>query len=513
MWIRILHPGNRAALAPARARLILLAVLVLAGWSGLHPSAGLVAMTGLAVAAGTAFIALQRQFNLGFLALVVVAFLVHWELDTGTQVSLNPAFLLALALVALWFLRRLACYDRSTTLPINEPAALEPPASPRSPIRAGLSPAVPGTGPGIPALAFILTATLSLLAGNLPWILVAPARASLPAQAAGWLLCVLPIALLLVAGEQLRDLRWLRRLTWLFLALGSLYLAGLFLPAGNPLASLFVRESAGAMFWTWLPALALGQALFNRDLPLHGRFLLLLLVAAGLYGGWHHGRQEWVSGWLPPLVAVLALLWLRSWRLGLVFTGALVALFLLNAGPLYTRVMSAGQQYSLSSRAAAWPILWDLFTASPILGLGPANYYHYTRLYPLWGWYVKFNSHNNYLDIALQNGLLGLALFLWLALALGRVGWRLRRCIRPDLAPGADSRASPAFDRAYANSALAGLAGLLVSGWMGDWFLGFLYNVGLPGFRASLFAWLFLAGLLSLDANYPNSHDTVRTRP
>lgn len=44
--------------------------------------------------------------------------------------------------------------------------------------------------------------------------------------------------------------------------------------------------------------------------------------------------------------------------------------------------------------------------------------------------------------------------------------------------------------------ALGGLAGTLMSGMLGDWFLPFVYNVGLVGFRSSVFAWLFLGGLV-----------------
>jgi len=54
------------------------------------------------------------------------------------------------------------------------------------------------------------------------------------------------------------------------------------------------------------------------------------------------------------------------------------------------------------------------FLKLTLLGVGPANYYHYTLINPIIGWYVKFNSHNNYLDLLAQTGILGLACFLWL---------------------------------------------------------------------------------------------------
>jgi hypothetical protein len=131
--------------------------------------------------------------------------------------------------------------------------------------------------------------------------------------------------------------------------------------------------------------------------------------------------------------------------------------------------------------------MYDLVKMSPVLGLGPSNYNHYTPMYPLLGWYVKFNSHNNYWDIAAPTGLVGLALFAWLAAELGEMGWRVRRRVRDG------------FSRGYAAGALGGLAGMFAAGWMGDWFLPFTYNIGFPGFRAAMFAWLFLGGLMALE--------------
>ena len=45
---------------------------------------------------------------------------------------------------------------------------------------------------------------------------------------------------------------------------------------------------------------------------------------------------------------------------------------------------------------------------------------------------------------------------------------------------------------------LAALTAILISGAFADWFLPFLYNIGIPGFQASVFLWLFCGGLLSL---------------
>ncbi len=41
----------------------------------------------------------------------------------------------------------------------------------------------------------------------------------------------------------------------------------------------------------------------------------------------------------------------------------------------------------------------------------------------------EFNSHNNYVDIVAQIGLLGLAAFLWFFWEAGKLGWHLRSIV------------------------------------------------------------------------------------
>ena len=71
--------------------------------------------------------------------------------------------------------------------------------------------------------------------------------------------------------------------------------------------------------------------------------------------------------------------------------------------------------------------------------------------------------------------------------ALGRLGWRLRASV------------GQGFARGYVHAGLAGLAGTLAAGMLGDWFIPFVYNIGLAGFRASVLSWLFLGGLIALQ--------------
>jgi O-antigen ligase len=130
----------------------------------------------------------------------------------------------------------------------------------------------------------------------------------------------------------------------------------------------------------------------------------------------------------------------------------------------------------------------EIVKVNPLLGLGPSNYRFYTPLFPILGWYVQFNSHNNYVDIVAQVGLLGLACLFWFYWAIGKIGWQLR--LR---APAGG------FERAYVLGCIGGLAGMIVAGMLGDWVLPFVYNIGVEGMRASAMGWLFLGGLVALE--------------
>jgi O-antigen ligase len=153
---------------------------------------------------------------------------------------------------------------------------------------------------------------------------------------------------------------------------------------------------------------------------------------------------------------------------------------------------------SWGGRLALYQATLDLIKEHPILGLGPAAYRQYglTRRLSLGvgrAVYLKpfISSHNNYLDVYAQMGLVGLGLFIWFWLEMGLVGWRAvtRRQYDPD----------SGFECGYVHGALAGLLATSVSMLLADWFLPFVYNAGFPAFRSSILAWLFLGGLLAIE--------------
>jgi O-antigen ligase len=195
--------------------------------------------------------------------------------------------------------------------------------------------------------------------------------------------------------------------------------------------------------------------------------------------------SDWKSGWLPPLAAAAILLSFKFRRL-LILT---VPFGIFAAYSLVTGAIST-EEYSWGTRVDAWKIVLEISKQNPLFGLGFANYYWYTPLFSIRGWYIQFNSHSQYVDLIAQIGYLGLLSFLWIFFEVGRLSLRLIRAL-PD-----------GFVRAYSFGVLAGVVGALAAGFLVDWILPFAYNIGFTGFRASVLLWLFFGGLVSVEQIY-----------
>ncbi len=412
----------------------------------------LVLIPGLGVA-----VVFLRRPAWGLLALIGGSLLVPFSLGTGTQTGINITILTLVLLLGLWLLDMIVLRRR---------------------LRLTLSRVV------VASLAILVSATLAFLAGQLPWFQVpsAPMSAQLGGLAVFWL----SVVAFLLAAHQIQDMLWLQRLVWLFLALGALYVVGGLLPASRPtIDALFPHGATGSVFWIWLVSLAFGQAVFNRQLSGRWRWALGALVVAVFYAGLVRTRS-WVSGWLPPLVSVVAILVVGRPRLGM-----LAALAAGLSGIVYRetifRIIYLENEYSFLTRVEAWRIVFEIIKVNPVLGLGPANYRFYTPLFSILGWYVQFNSHNQYVDLVAQTGILGLASFLWFVWEVWRLGWRLR------------DRVCGGFAQAYIYGTLGAVGGMLAAGMLGDWVLPFVYNIGMEGMRASVLGWLFLGGLVVIE--------------
>lgn len=394
-----------------------------------------------------------RWAGLEYSTLLVAAVMVPLPLPGG----LNVPLLVAIFACAWWltqqFLRRRISVDRSSVTTAT--------------------------------LAFIGVALLSFIVGQYPWF-PAPG-APMRAQLGGLALFVVSGGVLLAVGHQIKDLLQLERLTWLFVIVGGAFAVQQALPA-NPVSSMMDRitspDTVGSMFWVWIVAISYSQALFNDDLSPLKRGAMALVGTAAIYRGLVVAFS-WASGWLPPLVALGVLLLVRFPRLTVAGAALGAAPALIVSGMAIDKVMG-GESYSWMTRVEALSVVFEMMKTNPLFGFGPANYYHYTLLFPILGWWVRFNSHNNYIDIVAQTGVIGLVVFGWLSLSLGVMALRVRR------------RALDGFSKAYMMGALAGLAASLVAAALADWIVPFAYNIGTRGFRSSVLFWIFMGGVLAI---------------
>jgi len=420
----------------------------------------------LVVGMGTVVL-LQRPL-LGLLALVSAALVVRKEFGTGTAVAVNPATLLLPALLALWLLdmvrqRELRLAPSQTNKPL---------------------------------LLFLLAGLLSLLIGDALWDPAVPRSGNFTlVQLAQWTIFAFSAGAFWLTGNLVRDEIWLRRLTFFFLALAG-GLAILFvLPQASVLMNRMTTHALiRAPFWLLLAALAGGQLLFNRELSAGWRSFLVATLGAVLVYAFHLQREA-ASNWVSVVAVAGMLAWLRWPRL----RWPVVALFLVlaSSGLLSSAVYDfaggdAEWEESGGSRLALIKRVVEVTMRNPVTGLGPAAYRPYARMKPLpyqralW-LEPKISSHNNYVDLFSHVGLLGLGLFFWFAAEVVRLGLRLR------------ARFTEGFAAGYVNAMLAAWAGALVLMLFADWILPFVYNIGFPGFQASVLVWLFLGGLVALE--------------
>jgi O-Antigen ligase len=337
--------------------------------------------------------------------------------------------------------------------------------------------------PFLPLAVFLIFSLLSFGIGQLPWFTYAE-HAPLTAQSGGLAIVIFSLGAFLLTAHLVNDLRWLKALTWVFIFFGMIYVLGRFADWGGIDRIYQSGLSAGSLFWTWLAALTFGQFFINKSMRMRWRLVLAFCVMLIFYVAIKQA-YGWKSGWLPPLVAVTAIIAIRYWRrlLPLVPIGVLVAYFIAT--------QSIGtDEYSWGTRLDAWFIVTEIVRVSPLFGLGFANYYWYTPLFPIRGYAVHFNSHSQYVDLLAETGIIGLLIFFWFFGEVARVGLNLR------------DRVPEGFAQAYVYGALGGLVGTIFAGFLVDWVLPFVYNIGLTGFRASVVGWLFLGGLISLEHMY-----------
>ncbi|MGB8647037.1 MAG: O-antigen ligase family protein [Anaerolineae bacterium] len=410
-----------------------------------------------ALIAVPALLVLMLRPQLGLPALMIADLVVPFAIATGTQTVVNITILLLPLLLALWIIEMLRHHHVEW-----------------------LSSRV-----NVPLFLFCVSATVSLAAGIVPWNPFAH-TAPFATQLAGWAVFILSAGAFWLLANRIQTEHQLKVLVGVFLVMSTPYILSRLTPWQGLQGVLITYGADGSVFWTWITALSLGQLLFNQKLRPWPRFYLIFLLGVSFVACYFFNRL-WTSGWVPMAITIGALIWLRSWRVGLLVTVIALGVLLYTSPDFFAALLGA-KQYSTDTRLEAWRVVvTQVIPNSPIIGLGPANYYFYTQLYGILGYAVSFNSHNQYVDIMAEMGIVGLGLYVWLQLQLGSLAWSLRNRFKGD------------FMQGYVFACLGAMVGMAEGGMQNDWILPFAYNIGLNGFRASVLAWLFLGGLVFIE--------------
>ena len=403
--------------------------------------------------------------GLGMAVITFAALLIDFQIGTGTGSSVNAAMLALVGMIGVWLVNIVINREEISIISLET---------------------------FIPLILFVVFSIISFIAGQITWYSFA-GETSVAAQLGGLSIFIFSALAFWWTGSQVDKLYWLK-IALITLFIGALmYYVGRIVP--RSVASTFrlnlPRGAAGSMLFVWSACMALSQGLLNRRMHWILRIICLSIPVLGVYVAFFQLRG-WVSGYLPLFAVMAIVFWLGFPKQGLLigFVVAVVGLFQIQT-ILERYVFIGDNSYSLGTRLDAWKIVGEIASISPIFGLGPANYYNITPLFPIRGYAVQFNSHSQYVDLYAQVGIVGLVLFFWFFWRAWKLGWTLRSQVE-----------QYSFEYAYIIGAMGGVVGTLVSAALGDWVIPFVYNIGFNGFRASILCWLFLGGLVAIKRIY-----------
>jgi O-antigen ligase len=451
----IAHATTQPRRSPWRTILLVgsitLAVLLLSAAVGILAGNGRGALTMLFIAVPAAIFGLVitvRWFEMVVLALPLAALAVPFDVPTGTETRLPVALLLAMGLWSIWLASML----------IRRRLAFAPSLM------------------NWPALCFAAICCISLVWGIAwrdPVLIDAPKFIFV--QVASLLTILVSIGAALLIGNYVRTEARLKYMVGAFLVCGTLMaITELF-----HISQHFLNDRGLWGMWTVIPAYCVLIA--QPKLRWRWRLLLIAVIILTLYQTMIV-NADWLSGWVPTVVALFVATFLRSKKA--FFVLLIVAVIVgYSAQGFFTEVADDNVNDGSLERLSLWDQNWRVVRAHWLFGTGPAGYALYYMTY-----YREDarSTHNNYLDILAQFGFSGMLTWLWLAFAGVVEGWLLIR------------RAQPGFLRTLAIVATAGWVGAQASMFLGDWILPFAYNQGVGGYRYTVYSWLFLGTLISI---------------
>ncbi len=394
--------------------------------------------------------------ELGPLLILIAAAFIPIILPTGTESRLVDSFLLTLFFSANWVFKMILVDKRHSLKP--------------SPLNT-------------PLLWFMVVVMFSIAWS---WAfkdpLMDPAKLSnkfvFVQFASALTMIMLPAAFLLVANH-VNEMKWVK------IMYGLMMVAGLLAIAGRYAFNRAILVNDEGLFTMWITVLGIGVGLFYHKLPWKWRGPLLGLGLAAIMFRFIY-QISWLAGWLPPFVALSALVFMRSKKLFLIVL-LLGAIFIAsNADYYFGEVLGAETDESGHTRLAALEVNWRITGKHLLFGTGPAGYAaYYMSYFPDDG----MATHNNVIDILAQTGIVGLSLCLWFFFALVWMGYKL--CLR--LKNRGD------FAESMANAAFAGTVSCIIAMIIGDWLFPFTYTQTIAGFDYIVYSWLFMGMIPVLE--------------
>lgn len=336
-----------------------------------------------------------------------------------------------------------------------------------------------------PALALAMAASIALLASYPAWDpAVSTAHRKLLIQLTELGLTLFNVALALICVSSLNSLKRVRAVFAVIVVVGFAKL---------------IWEISLLRLPPFLAGEGWGRVIMNVVPP---SFMMALAYTQFLYAENPRKRLAWLLGLLFLLLAVLGT---RSIPNMVDALAAVLFISLVKARrhlPLIILVVSisifAGawdklilyeQQTSIPYRLRLAEFGWQLFFASPVLGVGPGNYVPYAdAILPL-GWSARSvglsRPHNDLMYWLVTTGIVGALAFAWLYLALFRTGFRLLREVQDD------------SSKAMVLGIMAGWFGALFS--MGGGQHALLITELLSSFVTSMYYWVLLGLLMARE--------------
>lgn len=412
-----------------------------------------------------------KNFQSGLFIVVLSAFFVNVGIGTGTQTRIPASMILTGFLVGVWLLAMLV----------------------RKRLR------LVSSDVNAPLLGFILISIISVPWSGLFWrpeLFLVTAGAGTPfqiVQLAGLALMILLPSLFFLGLNSLKERRWIKAICGVIFLVGAIALVGNL--THRQLSFGVLNVNTGGLFPLWIVALVYAQILFNDQLKTWQRGALGVLFLGWIYYQFGLGTT-WFSGWVPAMLAVLFLTYLKSKRAAFGVLFLLAIPVLVNPLYFYDKIWVKAQVFDFN-RFTIWPtvISLTLTHASAVFGAGPVGYMPLYRTFILG---QAWSAHNNYVDIFAETGILGSIFFAWFLFSTFRTGWK------------SNTKIKDGFLRGFNNGVLAALVGTIFAMMLGDWFLPFVYNIGFVGFNFNAYSWMLLGAMVGLGRiTAPESAPTV----